>query len=98
MKTEADTVGTTMKKNGKLFDMLRKAFHHEKISVSRKTNSEYVEVMNHNSAIALSEHLNKSLISFHRLKMVCLVGSFFYVLNRCGMVRSFAKRQSSKLN
>jgi hypothetical protein len=33
-----------MKKNGKLFDMLRKAFHHEKISVSRKTNSEYVEV------------------------------------------------------
>jgi transcription antitermination factor NusA-like protein len=54
MKTEADTVGTTMKKNGKLFDMLRKAFHHEKISVSRKTNSEYVEVMNHNSAIALS--------------------------------------------
>jgi transcription antitermination factor NusA-like protein len=43
-ETEADTVGTTMKKNGKLFDMLRKAFHHEKISVSRKTNSEYVEV------------------------------------------------------
>jgi hypothetical protein len=32
------------KRMGKLFDMLRKAFHHEKISVSRKTNSEYVEV------------------------------------------------------
>jgi hypothetical protein len=45
--------------------MLRKAFHHEKISVSRKTNSEYVEV-NEPTAIAFqSEHLNKSLISFH---------------------------------
>jgi hypothetical protein len=81
-----------MKKNGKLFDMLRKAFHHEKISVSRKTNSEYVEVNEPQLChCIIREHLNKSLISFHLLKMVCLVGSFMF-LNRCGMVRSFAKK------
>lgn len=54
-ETEADTVGTTMKKEwGSYSDMLRKAFHHEKISVSRKTNSEYVEVNEPQLAIALS--------------------------------------------
>jgi hypothetical protein len=54
-ESEADTVGTTMKKEwGSYSDMLRKAFHHEKISVSRKTNSEYVEVNEPQLAIALS--------------------------------------------
>lgn len=54
-ETEADTVGNTMKKEwGGYSDMLRKAFHHEKISVSRKTNSEYVEVNEPQLAIALS--------------------------------------------
>ncbi|WP_269684961.1 DUF3987 domain-containing protein [Flavobacterium lacustre] len=54
-ETEADTVGTTMKKEwGSYSDMLRKAFHHENISVSRKTNSEYVEVNEPQLAIALS--------------------------------------------
>lgn len=44
-ETEADTLGQTFKNDwGGYSDMLRKAFHHEKISSSRKTNGEFVEV------------------------------------------------------
>jgi hypothetical protein len=34
--------------------LLRKAFHHEKISISRKTNNEYFEINNPQLAVALS--------------------------------------------
>lgn len=54
-ETEADTVGTAMKNEwGSYSDMLRKSFHHEKISVSRKTNSEYIEVNEPQLSVALS--------------------------------------------
>lgn len=35
-------------------DLLRKAFHHEKISISRKTENEYSEINNPQLAVALS--------------------------------------------
>lgn len=44
-ETEADTMGNTFKQDwGGYSDMLRKAFHHDRISSSRKTNNEYIEV------------------------------------------------------
>jgi hypothetical protein len=54
-ETEADTLGQTFKNDwGSYSDMLRKSFHHEKISVSRKTDGEFVEVNNPQLAVALS--------------------------------------------
>lgn len=54
-ETEADTLGQTFKNEwGSYSDMLRKSFHGEKISVSRKTNGEYVEVNNPQLVVALS--------------------------------------------
>jgi hypothetical protein len=54
-ETEADTLGQTFKNEwGTYSDMLRKSFHHEKISVSRKTDGEFVEVNNPQLAVALS--------------------------------------------
>ena len=45
-ETEADTLGDTLKQDWAGFsDLLRKGFHHEAISLNRKTNSEYVEVV-----------------------------------------------------
>ena len=44
-ETEADTMGNVLKQEwGGYSDMLRKAFHHERISSSKKTNNEYIEV------------------------------------------------------
>ncbi len=54
-ETEADTMGQAFKNDwGSYSDLLRKAFHHEKISISRKTNSEYFEINNPQLAVALS--------------------------------------------
>jgi hypothetical protein len=54
-ETEADTLGQTFKNDwGSYSDMLRKSFHHEKISVSRKTEGEFVEVNNPQLSVALS--------------------------------------------
>jgi hypothetical protein len=54
-ETEADTLGQTFKNEwGTYSDMLRKSFHHEKISVSRKTEGEFVEVNNPQLSVALS--------------------------------------------
>lgn len=54
-ETEADTLGQTFKNEwGGYSDMLRKAFHHEPISISRKTDSEFVEVNEPQLSVALS--------------------------------------------
>lgn len=54
-ETEADTMGQALKNDwGSYSDLLRKAFHHEKISISRKTNNEYFEINNPQLAVALS--------------------------------------------
>ena len=44
-ETEADTMSNVMDKEwGGYSDLMRKAFHHERISSSKKTNNEYIEV------------------------------------------------------
>lgn len=54
-ETEADTLGQTFKNEwGSYSDMLRKSFHHERISKSIKTDGEYLEVENPQLAVALS--------------------------------------------
>lgn len=54
-ETEADTLGQTFKSEwGTYSDMLRKSFHHEKISVSRKTDNEFLEVNKPQLSVALS--------------------------------------------
>ncbi|EMY3583312.1 DUF3987 domain-containing protein [Flavobacterium psychrophilum] len=54
-ETEADTLGQVFKNDwGSYSDLLRKAFHSEKISISRKTNNEYFEINNPRLAVALS--------------------------------------------
>ena len=54
-ETEADTLGQVFKNDwGSYSDLLRKAFHGEKISISRKTNNEYFEINNPRLAVALS--------------------------------------------
>lgn len=54
-ETEADSLGNTLKKEwGSFSDILRKAFHHENISSSKKTDNEFVEVNKAKLSIALS--------------------------------------------
>lgn len=54
-ETEADTMSGTKKQDwGDYSAIMRAAFHHEKISVSRKTNNEFVEVDEPRIAIALT--------------------------------------------
>ena len=54
-ETEADTLGNVFKQEwGSYSDMLRKSFHHERLSSSRKTNNEFTEVNNPCLSIALS--------------------------------------------
>ena len=54
-ETEADTMGNSFKQDwGGYSDLLRKAFHHEGISYSRKTNNEYFEIKKPRLSVALS--------------------------------------------
>lgn len=54
-ETEADTLGNVFKQEwGSYSDMLRKSFHHERLSSSRKTNNEFIEVNTPCLSIALS--------------------------------------------
>lgn len=54
-ETEADTLGYTFKNEwGSFSDMLRKAFHHEKVSKSIKSDNEYKEVNNPQLSIAIT--------------------------------------------
>lgn len=54
-ETEADTLGNVFKQEwGSYSDMLRKSFHHERISSSRKQNNEFTEVNMPSLSIALS--------------------------------------------
>ena len=61
-ETEADTMGNVFKQEwGSYSDMLRKSFHHERISSSRKGNNEYIEVNAPRLAVALSGTPNQVL-------------------------------------
>ncbi|MBK9939153.1 MAG: DUF3987 domain-containing protein [Chitinophagaceae bacterium] len=54
-ETEADTMSGAKKQDwGDYSPILRSAFHHEKISISRKTGNEYVEINEPRLAVALS--------------------------------------------
>ena len=54
-ETEADTMGNVFKQDwGSYSDMLRKAFHHEQVSYSRKTNKEWIEIKQPRLSVALA--------------------------------------------
>jgi hypothetical protein len=54
-ETEADTMGNVLKQDwGSYSDMLRKAFHHEHISSSKKNNNEYIQVKEPRLSVTLS--------------------------------------------
>lgn len=54
-ETEADTMGAVLKQDwGSYSDLLRKAYHHEPISYSRKTNKEWVELKKPRLSVALA--------------------------------------------
>ncbi len=54
-ETEADTMGNTLKQDwGGYSDLMRKAFHHETASSSRKTDKEYIQVQTPRLTVALS--------------------------------------------
>jgi hypothetical protein len=59
-ETEADTLGIVFKNEwGSYSDLLRKSFHHEKASISRKTDNEYIDINNPRLSIALSGTINQ---------------------------------------
>jgi hypothetical protein len=54
-ETEADTLANSLQQDwGNFSDMLRKAFHHETVSYSRKTNNEFYEIKRPRLSVALS--------------------------------------------
>ena len=60
IESEIDTLSKAQKNDwGNFSDILRKAFHNERVSLSRKTNDEYVEVSSPKLAVALSGTLNQ---------------------------------------
>ncbi|MFD2246648.1 DUF3987 domain-containing protein [Pontibacter ruber] len=54
-ETEADTLANSLKQDwGNFSDLLRKGFHHEPVSYTRKTNSEYYEIKKPRLTVAMS--------------------------------------------
>jgi hypothetical protein len=61
-ETEADSMNNALKQDwGGYSDLLRKSYHHEKVSSSRKTNREYVEIQKPRLSIVLSGTYNQIL-------------------------------------
>ncbi|GAB3343191.1 hypothetical protein GCM10027299_58580 [Larkinella ripae] len=55
IETEADTLGNNIRQDwGNFSDLLRKAFHHEPVSLARKTKKELVEIDNPRLSIVLT--------------------------------------------
>ncbi len=54
-ETEADTMGNVLKQDwGSYSDLLRKAYHHETVSYSRKTNKEWIELKSPRLSVVLA--------------------------------------------
>ena len=54
-ESEGDTLSQTLKSDyGNYSDVLRKAFHHELVSLSRRKDREYCEVANPRVSVALA--------------------------------------------
>lgn len=54
-ETEADSMGIVFKQEwGGYSDLLRKAYHHETVSLSRKTDNEYISIKEPKLSVALS--------------------------------------------
>jgi len=54
-ETEGDTLSQTLKsEHGNYSDMLRKGFHHERISMSRRKDREYIEIDNPRISVVLA--------------------------------------------
>jgi hypothetical protein len=54
-ESEADTLGNVLKQDwGGYSDLMRKAYHHEPISYSRKQNNEFIEIVEPKLSVALS--------------------------------------------
>jgi len=54
-ETEADTMSNALKQDwGSYSDLLRKSFHHETVSYSRKTNKEWIELKTPRLSVALA--------------------------------------------
>ena len=54
-ESEADTLGNVLKQDwGGYSDLMRKAYHHEAISYSRKSNSDFIEIAHPKLSVALS--------------------------------------------
>ncbi|NVO12297.1 MAG: DUF3987 domain-containing protein, partial [Bacteroidales bacterium] len=59
-ETEADTMVNALKKEwGSYSDLLRKAFHHETVSSSKKNDDEYIEIEETRLSVALSGTFNQ---------------------------------------
>ncbi len=54
-ETEADTISSMLKQDwGNFSDILRKAFHHETISISRETDNKFIEIIRPELSLVIS--------------------------------------------
>ncbi|NYJ26616.1 DUF3987 domain-containing protein [Allomuricauda sp. ARW1Y1] len=68
IESEADSISAMLKQEwGDFSDVLRKAYHHEKISLSRETDDKFIEVFNPKLSLVLSGTKNqlKPLLQSH---------------------------------
>jgi hypothetical protein len=65
-ETEADTLGDVFKNDwGSYSDLLRKAFHHERMSISRKTDNLFFEIENPQLSVVLTGTPNQIVNIIH---------------------------------
>lgn len=61
-ESEGDTLAISLKTDyGNFSDVLRKAFHHERLSLNRKTESEYIEILNPSLSTLLTSTFDQLL-------------------------------------
>ena len=76
-ETEGDTLSQTLKsEHGNYSDLLRKAYHHETISMSRRKDREYLELTTRVSLSSWLVRPNRFVISYPMRRTDCSVDSY----------------------
>jgi hypothetical protein len=81
-ETEADTISVMLKQDwGNFSDILRKAFHHETISISRETDDKFIEIQYPQLSLVISGTPNQIKPLIHSKENGLFSRFMFYLFN-----------------
>ncbi len=94
-ETEADTISNMFKSDwGNISDILRKAFHHEEISISRKENNLFIDIKEPKLSMIISGTPNQLIALIESIENGLFSRFMFYSFNKSSKWRDVSPNAS----